>query len=699
MKRQFIFCLALFFLFSMLNADMVILKNASEHIGKVKEINDTSVVFEDEGGKPLEFIKTEVLKVIFHHKKGDSSQTTLDSIGDSVLSQAFKDSSDDSVKYPNAAYVVLSSDVRCEIFPDLTWEMERRVIVRILKERGKDVANRSVEYDPERENAEILHARSITVDGMVFYLDDSSVKKGSVFSNLPQYERYKKIQFAMKKAEIGSILDVKTRITCTKPMDVMNPLLINEVFRSREPFKKKSVSLKVPRNVEMAVYKQNFGPEMVSTIKEDKDSVVYSFERTDSPEVESESFMPMYRKLFPFLAVSVKGDWRKVHDEFARLLAKKNTKRTEVKKKIEEITRGCTSLDQKINRIYEFIVKEIRFVSVDPLSYSFEPKYPDEVLKNGLGNSIDKTYLFYSMLKEIGAEVRYCLIRPRNSGELVREVPCINQINRPLVQLVLNGQSIYVDCLYDTIAFGELIPSLQGTSGIVFDQSLKNKFIDIPLNPVSRDSWKSRILMDVHSDGSMDVREINMTTGMYADYIRGWKDLNEEEIKKKFENIVTGINQKSELIRYKLINHDGLDRVNTGYELDYKIFDYCIKGGDSLLVFKIPAFGNYSASSVGKSPDERQFDISLSNVTQEVNEIEISIDKDFKINYLPSDSKFDKDGLKYSVEFVKKDQKISVKDCYEQHKLEYPKAFYADLKKCLEQKAEVGMQWVVIERK
>ena len=698
MKRYTIFLLTLILLSCLSTADMVILKNASEHIGKVNQISESNIFLVDESGKKHEFPITDVLKVIFHHKKGDVSQKTIDSIKDEYIQKVFKDSAGYEKKYPNSGYVTILSDAKYEIFPDLTWSREVHKVIKVLKERGKNVANRSINYDPDRENAEIISARSISSDGKVYYLDDSSVKKGSLYSSIPQYDRYKKIKFAMKKVEIGSILEIKTRVISKMPQDTMNPFRVESIFRSREPIIEKTVRIKTPKGMKLSIFKRNFSDKVKCTQVEKGDSVIYSFERKDSPEVESETYMPMYNKMFPYLRVGISGNWDDVHNEFARLLARKNTKRTALQKKMKEVLKKCKSKEEKLYKAYEYVVREIRYVGVSPLMYSFEPKYPDDILKNGLANPIDKTFLFYSILKDLGFEVRFCLMKSKFRGSLIKEIPCITQINRPVLHLKLNGQWIFVDCLYDTIALGELIPSIQGTGGYSFDQSKTKRFMKIPLNPVKRDSWKTRLKIIVQADGSLLVTESNLTTGMYSDYIRGWKDYNEEELKKKFEKIVSGIHQKSELIKYKLINYDKLDRTNTGYDIEYKLNDYCIKGGEKLLVFRIPSFSGYSASSVGKSVKERRFDIALNNVTLEHNDIEIIIDKQFKVNYLPKNAEFSKNGLKYSVKFVRTGQKIHVTDNYEQHKLEYSKSFYVDLKKCLEMKAEVGKAWVVIER-
>ncbi|MCK5685448.1 DUF3857 and transglutaminase domain-containing protein [bacterium] len=699
MKKYSILLLTLIFLSCILNADMVILKNASEHIGQVNQISDSKVFLKDESGKSHEFLRNAVLKVIFHHKKGDTSQKTIDSIKDEFIKKLYKDSDDFIKKYPNSGYITLLSDTKYVVNPDLTWSAEYHSIIKILKERGKSVSNRSIYYNPDRETAEIVTARSIAVDGKVYYLDDSSVKKGSVYSSIPQYDKYMKIKFAMKKAEIGSILEIKTRMKSYMPQDILNPFEFEALFRFREPVLEKRVSVKVPKGMRLSIFKRNFEDKVKCIKTETDEDVIYSFSRKNLPETESESYMPLRNKMFPYLMVSISEKWDTIHNEFARLLGRKNTKRTELQKKMKEVLKNCKTIKEKIYKAYEFVVKEIRYVGVSPLMYKFEPKFPDEILKNGLANSIDKTFLFYSILKDLGVNVRFCLMKSKFKGDLVKEVPNINQIGRPVLLIRLNGQKLFVDCLYDTVALGEIIPSLQWTEGIALDQSLKDKFVKIPLNSVNRDSWKTKLKINVLPDGALHIIESNMTTGMYADYIRGWKDYNEEELKKKFEKIVSGIHQKSELIKYKLINYDKLDRLNTGYDIEYKLNDYCIKGGKKILVFRIPSFSGYSASSVGKSVKERHFDIRLNNVSLEHNDIEINIDKAFKVNYLPKSSEFSKSGLKYSVKFVQKGQKIMVTDNYEQNKLNYPKQFYGYLKKCLEQKAEVGKMWVVIERR
>ncbi len=50
----------------------------------------------------------------------------------------------------------------------------------------------------------------------------------------------------MKKAEIGSILDISISISTHLPQDVFNPFSVSVLFRSREPIMKKNIVITVP---------------------------------------------------------------------------------------------------------------------------------------------------------------------------------------------------------------------------------------------------------------------------------------------------------------------------------------------------------------------------------------------------------------------------------------------------------------------
>lgn len=87
----------------------------------------------------------------------------------------------------------------------------------------------------------------------------------------------------------------------------------------------------------------------------------------------------------------------------------------EVKAKALALTEGISERAQKIDAIYDFVAKEIRYLSLSFGIGRFAPHAPGDVLRNGYGDCKDKAALLASMLAAVGIESRPVLLHSERS--------------------------------------------------------------------------------------------------------------------------------------------------------------------------------------------------------------------------------------------------------------------------------------------
>jgi len=87
----------------------------------------------------------------------------------------------------------------------------------------------------------------------------------------------------------------------------------------------------------------------------------------------------------------------------------------EVTAKALALTNGITERATKIDAIYDFVAKEIRYLSLSFGIGRFAPHAPGDVLRNGYGDCKDKAALLASMLAAVGIESRPVLLHSERS--------------------------------------------------------------------------------------------------------------------------------------------------------------------------------------------------------------------------------------------------------------------------------------------
>ena len=107
------------------------------------------------------------------------------------------------------------------------------VIEKVLKERGKELAEVDIDYDSTDQRVELEFARTITKDGKVISAGGESIRDVSRYLNFPLYSNSRAFIISMPSVDVGSFIEYIIKIYSSK--------LINEdgfsfLYRLREGY-------------------------------------------------------------------------------------------------------------------------------------------------------------------------------------------------------------------------------------------------------------------------------------------------------------------------------------------------------------------------------------------------------------------------------------------------------------------------------
>ena len=676
------------------SADMLILNSGQEYRGTISKISGDSVTI-SVGDDETVFKKSDLLRIEFAKTTPKDKTISLSDIDDALLTETVSKRVSQA-DYLNAGHVTLLDQREYTLTPDGQFQSKVRNISQILKERGKNSAVVMLHFRQDTSKAEILHGRTVNENDVYDY-DQTSLRETSLYYRYPDYDLVKKISFPLPNIVVGSIYDYSYRVTQEK-IDTFDPILKRVYFASSEPILTRRVILRFPKSEEgrVNVALKNMGKEGTDyTHKREVsgDNIVITYEVRDIEALESESYMPSYDMIMPKLTISISPTFGKITSEYSASLKERVVISSEIKAKVAELISDSKSVEGDIFNIFRYIVKEIEQVPVSFTQYNSLPKSSDLIFSKKSGNNLEKTFLFYTLLQAADIPCELALVRSRNSGEVINDTPNLKQFRSPVVVIPLEMTTLYITALNKNLRTVDIDGSIQGGSGLIVS-SEGGELINIPQNAADKENSSSKYVIDLNEDGSIRVRETKRVNGNNQGSFRMFQYMPKKRLDKYFLSTMHNKHPNAELESYEFKNLDDLTKLPE-MELKYNIKDYMITAGGKLFAFQLPSI-SYSASGVGK--DERKYPLNFGNLMSRNSEYIINLPKNYKIYYLPEGKSYKSDIFAYNASFKVEGRKVTFTDSYERHESYAEKEVYFDLKECLEARAAVSKEWIVIEK-
>jgi hypothetical protein len=692
--KTLIYFIVFFVVAADLRADMLITNSGRELKGTILKIDDNTVTVSADNEETV-FKKDDILSIKFTKDTAFQSAISLTSLNDDLLNNVIpKKVSPES--YPNAGYIKLYSEIRLKYTKDGEFTSSYRDITQVLKDRGKDAGVVSMSYKKDVQTAKVIHGRTINDDGKVYDYDQSSLRESSMFFRYPDYDKVNSIKFPLSNVVVGSVLDYAYSIT-QHEIDAFEPVYKNIYFSSYEPVLKKKLVIMVPKGSEkIKVSLRLMGVEGEDyTFKEEDagDYTVYTYEKDNIKSVEEESYMPSDHMIMPRVVLSLSPGFDEITKEYSEKLKEVLDISDDIKDKVTGLTNGADSIEDKVFNIYDYIVKEINLLHVGIGHYSYIPNRSDYTYSKKAGNSLDKTFLLYAFLKAADIDCEFALVKRRNKGDILDENPCIKQFDYPVVIVPLDTNTLYISGLDKYLMITDIDGSIQGGKGLVVSKT-GGKVIDIPLNHPDKENTFRSFEINLFEDGAINVKERKTIRGNSQASLRMFHYIPEKRLNKYLLESAYRIHPNANLIDYKFENLNDLKKIPE-MEMSYSIKDYMISAGGKLLAFKMPSL-SYSAYGVGKK--ERIYPLSFGELTSNNNEYVLRLPDNYKIYYLPEKYSYKSDNFVYEASFEVHDDKILFKDSYRRLSAFAPMEAYFELKECLETRAKLAKEWIVIEK-
>ena len=163
-----------------------------------------------------------------------------------------------------------------------------------------------------------------------------------------------------------------------------------------------------------------------------------------------------------------------------------------------EITRGLSTERQKIQAIYQWVSRHIRYVYAHVGVGGWVPRPADQILETRWGDCKDHVTILESLLKAVGVDSSPALI---NSGEsyTLPELPVLNPLNHVITYVP--AINTFLDSTAEFAPIGVLPFSIAGKPAL---NAATGEVLYTPASHPSRDRTHTRTVMRVKADGSIE---------------------------------------------------------------------------------------------------------------------------------------------------------------------------------------------------
>jgi tetratricopeptide (TPR) repeat protein len=455
--------------------------------------------------------------------------------------------------YPDDNSLILLDETQKVVYAGGSSEEKKTFVVKIMNPEG---INRWKQYyighssmqDFIVEKAEVIKRNGSKVEG-------SSDGSEIVFTSL----------------EVGDAIHVSYKLKNFNQGKLARHFWENFYFSHFLPYLTTRYCLLVEPGIQ---FEHKFSKEKIEPqVKKEDDFILYTWEKNNQAPIRFEDKMPELNDVANVLFFSSIPDWTYVSNWYHDLAASKSKVNLEVKEAVAQLFEGKNGLGemQKAKMIYEYIVTNIKYLSVAFLQSGLIPQKASHTLNTRLGDCKDVSTLFVAMCKEAGLKADLVLIATRNSGKYQMLLPSID-FNHCIARLTSGGKEYYIELTSDKLPFNTFYDNLKNANALqIVPESTGEKIDLMYLNPSTRNKNLVVRNVELNMEGNdVKVKKKTLKTGVFASSMRDtYRNLGQQDQFKEMQRAIAGDYNQTTL---KSLTFRGLEGVSDSVEYEYNFF-------------------------------------------------------------------------------------------------------------------------------
>jgi hypothetical protein len=346
------------------------------------------------------------------------------------------------------------------------------VRIKVLTEKGKELATVRAPYAHGVDNVSDIQGRTIHSDGTVIPL---TAKPADLMDYKAKDFQVNTVVFTLPNVEVGSILEYRLKVRLADSQvsepswDIQQPYFIRQAHYSFHPYVEPGRYISDGNG--NSLNRLMYGAHIDSGVKVNYDDRknIYSLDLTDVPAIPKEDWMPplntfKWRVDFYYTNATSGGNfWEDAGKQWAKRTQSFSNPTGGIKSIVGGIVGPADTDEQKARKIYAAVQKldntvfsrtksaaELKKEKLKPI------RNAEDVWKQQSGSDDDITLLFLALARAAGLKVYAAQVVGRNRAIFDGNYLSVRQLDDYLAIIILDGKEVFLDPGQKMCPFGLL---------------------------------------------------------------------------------------------------------------------------------------------------------------------------------------------------------------------------------------------------
>jgi Flp pilus assembly protein TadD/transglutaminase-like putative cysteine protease len=367
---------------------------------------------------------------------------------------------------------------------DGTSQRDLAVQIRVQSDAGvQQLGELIFGYNSANEVMDVDFVRVKKKDGSVVTATADAIKDmtASVARDAPEYTDYKEKHVTVPSLHPGDTIEyeiVTRTVTALAPGN----------FWFDYAFVKYAITLDERLDVNLPagrVHKFTTAPHLQEVTDTAGDREIHHWHNANlarpsaSEQAKKKSQQPA--EVRPDVQFTTFTSWAQVAAWYAKLEKGRSDPTPEIRAKTSELIQSRSTELGKIAALYDYVAKNIRYVSLSFGLGRYQPHSAADVFKNQYGDCKDKHTLLAAMLQ--AADIPSDAVLIPFSRKLDIDVPSPSQFDHLITAVPVGGELIWMDSTAEVAPFRLLSPPLRNKSALLVEPDGAGKIVQTPVDP------------------------------------------------------------------------------------------------------------------------------------------------------------------------------------------------------------------------
>ena len=386
---------------------------------------------------------------------------------------------------------------------DGTGVEETEAVIHIQSQAGvKQFGQLVFGYTAATEELKVDYVRVRKPNGQVVTTPDSTAQDFAPedLREAPMYSDYRQRHISVSSLEPGDTLEYRTVTRITTAL-AAGHFWYEHTFPKGVVVNEDRLEIDIPKSREVKLKAPVRKPE----IHENGDRRIYTWVVKDiKPDRDKDEDRDEDEEIGPDVQLTTFTDWKQVAQWYAKLQGERMVVDDGVRKKADELTKGAGTPTEKARRLYDFVARNIRYVSLSFGIGRYQPHSASDVLTNSYGDCKDKHTLLSALLKAEGIQSYPVLIH--HARKLDVDVPSPAQFDHVITAAKLGpGTNLtWLDATTEVAPFGMILYILRNKQAVLASVDAEGGLVRTPADSPVKNFARLNIDGKLSEFGALD---------------------------------------------------------------------------------------------------------------------------------------------------------------------------------------------------